>query len=289
MSHQAPVLFTEKYEARVEHTFQRKKSKVFATVRNRTEGVIGAESLTMYVAGKGRTTKRPSRHADIPPMNAGRSKIKLTTEDDFASDYIDDEDLDKMLADDRDVVADQGAFAIARALDDYVVEEINGTDQYVGDWSEGMSVDLALQATTNAALYEWPDDEGGWYGLLGPNAWNQMLTYKQFASGEYVGDALPYLNKAYVRSWNGVTWMRHTGLVSPDTDQENGLLYYGPAIAAVGQRSGKPDIWWDGKKQAWLVTQRLRAGAKRHVEPCAIQLRYNPNAPFYGVNNTPAT
>lgn len=285
-------LFVDAFDARVEHTHQKRSARVFATLRNRTEGVANAETLTMRVAGKGTATQRPSRHADIPTMNASRSKVILTPEDWFAADYEDTEDLDKMNTDDRDIIADQSVMAIERKIDEVCIAEITGTDAEVsagsvltvGDYTEAMSPKIALEAIELAGNQEWDDEN--WYCALDPHSWNQMMTYKQFANADYVGSDMPWMNRSYSRQWHGMTWFRETKLLTADAGDTKCLMYKGDAIAAVAARTGRPSFDWIGEKQSWKITNRVRAGAKRHVDPCSIQLRVATDGAYLDVQHS---
>jgi hypothetical protein len=252
MAKEAPVLFVTEHEKRIEHTFQRDGSQLLKTARSKD--AKGKEKINIYVAGSGEAQQRPSRGGKIPYMNSGRTKVQLELEAYFAGDPVDWEDLESMEIDDVQAMADTAAMALGRKVDDVIISELTSrAANSVGDYSEAMSPKLAMTATKTALSLHWPKVKGKWFGLLDSESWNHMMEYKVFASSEYVGDALPFINTAYVRDWNGVVWMHQEGLNIPDTDEVDCLLYYGPALAAAGAPTS-PDIsWLGGQDQMWSV------------------------------------
>lgn len=288
MSKQAPVLFVTEYEKRVNQKLQRIGNKLLKTASSKDPK--NKDKIKIFVGGSGEAVERPSRNSDIPYMNSGRTAVELALTAYFAGDPVDWEDLESMEVDDIQTIADTAALAIGRKIDDVIISELNTNAGLVteGDGSEACSVRMIMNAIEKAHLADWPEDDGNWYCLLGPNAWGHMMTYKQFANADYVGDRLPFVNKASIREWNGVVFMRQRGLISPAGGEENGLLYYGPALAAAAG-TAKPDInWMGGQKQLWSIMDKVRVGAKLSQTAAALKLHYATDVAYQDVYHTPA-
>lgn len=273
MSKQVSELFKTEFESRVRHTFQRRGGKLLRTVRNKDPK--GKEKVVMFVGGRGEAVERPARNQDIPFMNAGRSRVELLLKACFAGDPIDWEDLDSMELDDRQTIADQVAMALGRKVDDIIIDEMNGTTETAGAAAEPMSLRHILQGVEKARELHWDEEEGSWYGLLHPNHWSHLMTYKQFTSADYVSNEnLPFLNKSNSRMFNGVIWTTHTALrtVSGEANQHRALLYFGPAIAAAGEPAPTDITWQGGQKQRWDIMGKVRAGCKRHEAEAVIAI-----------------
>lgn len=285
----APTLFVTEYEKRIEKKFQRHGGKLLPTCRNKD--AKGKEKVKIFVGGTGEAVERPSRNADIPFMNSGRSSVELALKAYFAGDPVDWEDLEAMEIDDIQTIADTAAMAIGRKVDDVIINELDTNAGLVteGNGSEACSVRMVMNAVEKALLAHWPEEDGQWYCLLGPNAWGHMMTYKQFADADYVGDNLPWASnsKSGIREWNGIRFIRHTGLKSPATNQENGLLYYGPVVAAAGAPAPSDISWMGGQKQRWEIMDKVRAGAKLSQNAGAIKLHYATNIAYQDVYHTP--
>lgn len=291
MSKQAPVLFVTEYDARIERQFQRQGGKLLKTCRNKDPK--GKDKVKIFVGGTGEAVQRPSRNADIPYMNSGRSSVELQLAAYFAGDPVDWEDLESMEIDDIQTIADTAALALGRKMDDIIINELTSNAGLVteGNGSEACSVRMIMNAVEKAQLAHWPEEDGQWYCLLGPNAWGHMKTYKQFASAEYIGDEnLPWSKnmRSSTREWDGVRYIRHTGLQSPASNQEYGLMYYGPIVAAAGQPTKSDISWLGGQKQMWSIMDKMRAGAKLSQTSGAIKLHYATNVAYQDVYHTPA-
>lgn len=290
MSKQAPVLFVTEYESRIDRQFQRQGGKLLKTCRNKDPK--GKDKVKIFVGGTGKAQKRPSRNADIPFMNSGRTSVELQLEASFAGDPVDWEDLESMEIDDIQTIADTAALALGREMDDQIINEVTTNAALSeGDGAQACSVRMIMNATEKAVLANWPEEDGQWYCLLGPNAWGHLKTYKQFANADYIGDEdLPWSKKmrSSTRELDGIRYIRMNGLQSPAANQEYGLLYYGPNVAAAG-RPGKTDIAWaSGQKQRWEIMDKLRSGAKLVQTAGAIRLHYATNIAYQDVYHTPA-
>lgn len=278
MSKQVSEHFKTEYETRVQHVFQR-GGKLLKTCRNKSPK--GKVDIEMMVAGQGKATQRPAPQQEIPFMNAGRSKVKFTLEEWFAGDPVQWEDLESMEIDDRQTIADQAGKALAREVDDIIVKAVNDTTHVVGDGSTEFTYKMHRDVVQKAQELHWEEEPGSWYFLIGPNAWGHMMTYDQFIKADYIRDEnLPLLNRQNTRMFEGITYIMHNGLVSPATNRERGLLYFGPTIAAAGEPAGSDWQWQGGQKQWWEVMDKVRAGAKKHLDDSSIACDYATNIAF---------
>lgn len=282
MAKEAPELFVTEHETRMEQTFQREGSDLLRTCRSKDPS--NKSQVKIYVAGSGEAKQRPSRGADIPYMNAGRTSVLLDIEASFAGDPVDWEDLESMEIDDIQAIADTSALAIGRKIDDVIISELDtGAANHVGDYSATMSPDLALQAKQKALSLHWPKRRGSWYCLLDSTSWNHMLTYDVFNNADYTGDT-PFANPSYVRDWDGIIWMHNEALLVPATDQVTNLMYYGPAVAAAGAVAPTAFDWLGGQQQQWSVMAKARHGAKLSQAAAAIQIRCSTAGGYGGTS-----
>lgn len=267
---QASVQFVTKFENRNRQTFQRRGKRLIQTVTNKDPK--GKEKIVLFVAGQGEAVERPATNQKIPYMNAGRSKVELILKAYFAGDPIQWEDLESMELNDIQTIADTVALALGRKSDDVIIEELNGTAKVAGDATKPFSYGMALEGIEEARELHWDEEEGAWFWLLHPNHWSHLMTYKEFANADYVGNEnLPFLNKANSRNWMGINFMVHKGLkqVVGNANATRSLLYYGPAIAASGEPAPTDISWMGGQDQQWSIMGKGRFGAKRHeAEAC---------------------
>lgn len=275
MSTTIDLAFVKQYEREVHHVFQKQGGIIRQGVR--TKDNVKGKSTTFQKIGKGVATTK-ARHGKVTPMNQDHTPIEVIFEDFYAPDYVDKLDEAKINHDERAAIAQGGAWALGRKVDDQLFTKFNGTS------STGVTWTVTSPATIRNALIEMcggldnndvPND-GQRYGALTPKAWQFAMTVKEFQSADFVGaDGQKFKEGAPVhqwKRWNGVMWTVHTGLPGKGTATAKVYTWhkfaagYGTA-AVAGNVAQNPngngvsaDVWWDGSRQAHLITHCMSGG-----------------------------
>ena len=132
--------FIKQFEREVHESYQRQGSKLRPTVRTKT-GVRGSSTIFQMV-GKGSANTK-SRHGMVPVMNVEHTNAEATLTDFYAGEWVDRLDELKINIDERQVLANAGAFALGRKTDDLIITSLSaspnsaGTDSYGPHQGEG--------------------------------------------------------------------------------------------------------------------------------------------------------
>jgi hypothetical protein len=259
MSTSVSTSFVKQYAADVHDAFQRRGSFLRGAVR--FEPNINGETVTFQKVGKGVATSK-ARHGQVTPMNQSHTAIVASLEDKYAGDWVDKLDENKLTINERRVIAQGGAFALGRAIDAQIILAMDsvGASSEVGAGSQALTRANLLEAVEKLDDNDVPDDGQRW-GVLSPRSWSSALTIDEFASGDYVGDDLPFVDRNRVREWMGVKWMKHTGLTNKGAANTANLLWH---MSAVGFGMGTDvtaDITWHGDRAAHFVNHFYSGGA----------------------------
>ena len=258
MSTSIGIAFVKQYEREVHEAFQRRGSFLLSTIR-RQNNVVGS-STTFQVIGKGAATTK-GRNATITPMNQSHNAVECTLADFYAGDWVDKLDEAKLQHDEKEAIANGGAWALGRKADEQILTAADATGASVGDYSTGLTRALLLQASEKLDDNDVPRD-GHRFGLLTPRAWSLALTIPEFADGDFIGrDDLPFLTGAQPRSWMGIHWMVHTGLPGKGTSQARGYVYHRSALGYASGKDITADITWHGDRAAHFVNHMMSGGA----------------------------
>lgn len=165
--------FVKQFEAEVFQAYQRMGSKLRATVRNKS-GVVGSSTIFQKV-GKGIAATK-SRHGSVPVMNLDHSSIEVTLQDYYAGDWVDRLDELKISIDERQVIANAGAYALGRKTDEMVINALNGKTNIIpaGTTPTGLTLEKIQKALEMLGANEVPDD-GERYAVVGWKQWSDLL------------------------------------------------------------------------------------------------------------------
>ncbi len=249
--------FVKQFEREVHEAYQRQGSLLRATVRSKNN-VKGA-STTFQKIGKGVASTK-ARHGKVTPMNVDHTPIECTLQDFYAGDYVDKLDEAKVNHDERMVIANAGAWGLGRKTDEQIISQAAQTTTTVGTHATGLTRTLLLQAVESLDDNDVPDDGDRW-GLLTPRQWSFALTIPEFASADFVGDNLPFVQRNRTRSWLGVNWMRHTGLPDKGTTTAKCFAYHKNALGHASGADVTSDITWHGDRAAHFVNNMMSQGA----------------------------
>jgi len=257
MSTSIGVAFVKQYEREVHEAFQRRGSFLLSTIR-RQNNVVGS-STTFQVIGKGAATTK-ARHGSITPMNQSHNAVECTLADFYAGDWVDKLDQTKVQHDEKEAIANGGAWALGRKADEQVLTAAGGATVSVGDYSTGITRSLLLQASEKLDDNDVPRD-GQRFGLLTPRSWSIAMTVPEFADADFVGNDLPFLSGAQPRTWMGIHWMVHTGLPGKGTNQARNYVYHRSALGYASGADITADITWHGDRAAFFVNHMMSGGA----------------------------
>jgi hypothetical protein len=256
MSTSIDEAFVKQFEREVHETYQRQGSKLRGTVRVKN-GVIGSSTVFQKVGGGAATTK--ARHAKVPVMNVEHGSAEVPLVDYYAGEWVDRLDELKTNIDERQVLANAGAFALGRKTDELIIQALGGTVQQAGDGTTRLTKANVLEAFEIMGANDVPDDSQR-YAAIGWRQWADLLDLPEFASAEFVGaDQLPWRG-TQAKFWLGTMWLPHSGL--PVTGSVRTCFWYHKS--AVGHAIGQDvviDITWHGDRAAFFVASSMSQGA----------------------------
>lgn len=273
MSTSIDTAFVKQYEADIHHVFQR-KGGIFRNCVRVKDNVVGSTCTFQKIAKGIATTK--ARHGVITPMNQTHTALEATLADFYAGDWVDKLDEAKTNVDERMALAEGGAWALGRKVDDQIITSLGTTTQTAVTWTvtSQAAVRNALILMSEALdVLDVPND-GQRYGALTPRAWAYAMTVQQFASADYVGpNGLPFTEGAPIgrfKSFQNILWTVHTGLAGMATNTATVLTWHKSAVGyATGAFAGNvasngpvaADITWHGDRAAHFVNHMMSGGA----------------------------
>jgi hypothetical protein len=200
--------FVNQYVQEVHAASQQRGSKLRNCVRLQT-GVTGGTAV-FQKNGKG-SAGRKTRHGNVPVMNVAHSTVSCTLEDWYGADYVDRLDELKFKQDERAVVANAGAWALGRKIDELLLARMAESENAVEAAAAGLTKAKILEAFARLNSADVPDD-GQRFAVVGARQWNELLDISEFKSADYAGDRFPWLQGAESRLWLSITWLFHSGL-----------------------------------------------------------------------------
>jgi hypothetical protein len=281
--------FIRQYESDVKHVFQREGGYLRPAVRMKT-GVVG-KSTTFQKVGKGVATTK-ARHGVVTPMNQDHTAIECLLADFYAPDYVDRLDEAKTNIDERMVIAQGGAWAIGRKVDNQILTELDATTQ------TAVTITVTSRAAIRAGFATWAKElwandvpnDGMVFGVMTPTLWAQAELLDEFSSADWVSaNGRPYEvgmpTGGKMRDWKGIKWMMHTdSALGIDTTTAKGWIWHKTSIGyGAGAHANnnaendavRADIWWDGSRQAHLITHCMSGGAKLIDDTGVIEATWN--------------
>ncbi len=249
--------FIKQFEREVHEAYQRMGSKLRGTVRSINN--IQGSSAVFQKVGKG-TASTKSTHGMVPVMNLAHSNVECVLEDYYAGDWVDRLDALKTNIDERQVIANAGAYALGRKTDELIIKGMNAASSHtISDANTGLTKDKVLEAFELLGEDDIPDD-GQRFAIIGWKQWSELLNIEEFGHADYVGpDELPWRG-TQAKRWLGTMWIPHSGL--PVEDGVRSCFWYHKT--AVGHASGsdvQTDITWHGDRAAHFVNNMMSQGA----------------------------
>ena len=259
--------FAKQFEREVHEAYQRQGSKLRQTVRTKN-GVQGSSTVFQLV-GKGAASTK-ARHGVVPVMNVEFSSREVVLADYYAGEWIDKLDELKSNIDERQVLANAGAFALGRKTDELIIGSLSQTSETVNGDTVGLTRAKVLSAFEQLGANDVPDD-GQRYAIVGWKQWSDLLELPEFSNAEFVGnDQLPWKG-TQAKYWLGTLWVPHSGLPF-NGEVRKCFWYHKSAIGhAVGQ-DVKTDISWHGDRAAHFVLNSMSQGSTLIDESGVIEM-----------------
>jgi len=251
--------FIKQFEREVHESFQRQGSKLRNTVR--TINNVNGSTAVFQKVGKG-TASTKSTHGMVPVMNLSHTAVEAALQDYYAGDWVDHLDELKVNIDERQVIANAGAYALGRKTDELIINALATVTggQEIADGNVGMTLAKALQGFETLGAADVPDD-GERFAIVGFKQWSELLQIQEFASADYVGpDELPFGNMTQAKRWLGMLFIPHSGLPKDSNDIRSCFFYHRTAVGHASGSDVKTDITWHGDRAAHFVNNMMSQG-----------------------------
>lgn len=258
MSTSISTAFTKQFEREVHESYQRLGSKLRGAVRS-ISNVQGSSTVFQKV-GKGVASTK-STHGMVPVMNVSHTTVECALQDYYAGDWVDRLDELKVNIDERQVIANAGAYALGRKTDDLIISALATANTLtIADSNVGLTKDKVLKAFELLGENDIPDD-GQRFAIVGWQQWSELLKITEFSSSEFVGpDELPYKG-TQAKKWLGTTWIPHSGLPIDGNDVRKCFWFHKTAIGHASGSDVQTDISWHGDRAAYFVNNMMSQGA----------------------------
>jgi hypothetical protein len=201
MSIQVSTAFVQQYTEGIDLLVQQKGSRFRNALRMET-GVTGKQAFFDQI-GATAAVKRTTRHSDTPIVNTPHARRMVPMIDYEWADLVDDPDKIKVLNDPTNAYSMNAAHAMARAMDDEVIDAATGTAA-TGETGTGTATlpagqqDVTAGAFTLADLFainanlkaNENDLDEPWYGTLTAAAEEDLIQASTFtaSSRDFVSD-----------------------------------------------------------------------------------------------------
>jgi hypothetical protein len=253
--------FVKQFEAEVHMAYQRMGSKLKSMVRN-VNGVKGNTVQFQKVAKGSASTK--ARHAEVVAMNSVHSNVTATLSDFYAADYVDKLDELKVNIDERNIVAQNAAYALGRKTDSIISDTFDAGATTLANNSAGATTGMNLDKAQNVfeifGNNDVPDD-GQRYWVVGPKQWSDLLDIDQFSRAEYIGEAdLPYKGGMTAKRWLSFMWMGFSGLSIASGDR-NTIAFHKSSLGLGVGSDVRTEVNYIPEKVAHLTTSYMSMGA----------------------------
>jgi len=254
--------FVKQFEAEVHMAYQRMGSKLKSMVRN-VNGVKGNTVQFQKVAKGSASTK--ARHAEVVAMNSVHSNVTATLSDFYAADYVDKLDELKVNIDERNIVAQNAAYALGRKTDEIITDTFDAGATALANNSAGsttgMNLDKAQNVFETFGNNDVPDD-GQRYWVVGPKQWSDLLDIDQFSRAEYIGEAdLPYKGGMTAKRWLSFMWMGFSGLPTSGSTDRHTMAFHKSSLGMGVGSDVRTEVNYIPEKVAHLTTSYMSMGA----------------------------
>jgi hypothetical protein len=259
MSTSIDQAFIKQFEREVHEAYQRQGSKLRGTVR--TINNVNGSSAVFQKVGTG-TASTKSTHGMVPVMNLAHSNVEVALQDFYAGDWLDRLDELKTNIDERQVIANAGAYALGRKTDELIINALAASGNTpIADANVGMTKAKILQAFETFGTNDIPDD-GQRYCIVGWKQWSELLSMDEFVKADYIGsENLPFATITQAKMWLGTIFIPHSGLPINGSDIRSCFWYHKTAVGHAAASDVSTDISWHGDRASHFVNNMMSQGA----------------------------
>lgn len=202
--------FETKYSPQVKHLFQNEGYQLKNTVMPGEHK--GGDKFRWRLAGQGIAQQRSDGKYTF--MNAARDYVEASAVDYDAAEKIRVSDLTRMGPNEIDVAAKTGAMACGRRADQVITDTLHAildaNMTVLGAFTDDFGLTQAIYIKDAFDSVDVPND-GNRFCLIPPRWFNALLSYEEFASSDFTGPVLPWVEKgtksAIARTWLGINWI----------------------------------------------------------------------------------
>jgi hypothetical protein len=258
--------FITQFEAEVHMAYQRMGAKLKNLVRV-VNGVSG-ESVKFQKVGTGEATSK-ARHAEVVAMNISHTNVTATLADFYASDYVDRLDELKTNIDERQVIANNAAYALGRKTDSIITTAMasattlaNNAGGQGGTVATDLNIDKFKEMQALFGSNDVPDDNQR-YWAIGPNQWSDLLADDQWTRLEYIGSGeLPFSGMNYTaKRFLGFLTFVHSGLDTSGSTDRHTIAWHKSSMGLGVGSEVRTEVNYIPEKVAHLMTSYLSMGS----------------------------
>lgn len=283
MTMSVPAWFAPYYDDQVIHRLQNSGFKLKNTVVGPSNVKGNGCYWRIAASVVASLYKRGDRAA---PAGGVRTTVNANFETWQVYEEVFDDDLEKLPMAEMEVVIKSGSMALGRRFDQQIMTALAADAPtsgagYLADTTNGMTLSNAVLLCEQAQVLggaEWADGE--WYCALPPRLWNQLMVYKQFSSSDYVGADLPFAQRAYMRSWNGVNWFMAPvdWFPVPAASQVDVFMWRKDCVGYGTNYDLKNSIAWEQPITAFTSNMRMAGISKVLLTEGVIRGRFKSDA-----------
>ncbi len=280
MSFEITTAMVQQYKSGIEILYQQTRSKLRDAVR--VEPVQGRDAFFDQVEAVEAQSKT-TRHGDLEIVSTPHRRRRVTTSDKYVADYIDAEDLARILNNPTGAYASNFVAALNRATDREIITAAVGP-AYTGERGDvvtpfdsnmtvavnvgssqttGLNLEKLLAAKEMLDANDVSDEER--YLIIGPKQLGELLNNTKVTSSDY--NTVKALVQGEVNSFLGFTFIKST-LLSKDSNGYRECLFWqkNAMLLGVTRDIGASIDPIPQKGQSLLIQAWISVGASRMSE-----------------------
>jgi hypothetical protein len=202
-------------------------------------------------------------------MNISHTNVTATLADFYASDYVDRLDELKTNIDERQVIANNAAYALGRKTDSIITDAMasattlaNNAGAQGGTVSTDLNIDKFKEMQALFGSNDVPDDNQR-YWAIGPNQWSDLLADDQWTRLEYIGSGeLPFSGMNYTaKRFLGFLTFVHSGLDTSGSTDRHTIAWHKSSMGLGVGSEVRTEVNYIPEKVAHLMTSYLSMGS----------------------------
>lgn len=263
--------FVTDYDKQVKVAYQREGALLGNTVRKKTNVTGDTARFQKYgfIEATGKT-----RNGDLEFQNPDHSYVEAAMVDRYAPIQVDDLDQLATNNDEQALSAQSSAWACGREVDSQIITALDGTTNVVGDHTTALTKSLIVDALVMLDDAKVPGK--GRFAALHPKNFYELINLACVSSSDYVGDKYPWLKGEEAFFWNGVMWIKHSGLPFGNTTAKTKNYIW--HMSAVGHGMGgniSTRVDWDTRAQAYNIVSKFKGGAALIEDDGVVELQFS--------------